>query len=407
MTYSSFSLKSLGLALLAVACLTPSPCHADGTVTQSFPAGERETQTRWRVQWAVERHNGMGSEVLVIKSAHFRRTAGEAEVKVLGDCRLAEVFVPYTSPQWFYAVAGQRGSLADLSRDHLGPDGIRPGVLFDRRGREARTGPVASEVRDDHLRWMNRAGRGRRGQALHLWSVLEVGNARYVILYVFRDDGQVGFRLGVTGQNLYHSPEDSTTHVVTGCWRLNVDLDDQAATKVSKVTFNSRLAKTEVCPLACEARIKWDPEQFTLLRIESTRFKNRHDPASFIGYELLTLTTGSARYFSEREKWTLHDFWVTRAKPLGEESTYHELNCYENGESLAGGKPVLWHQASILHQVRDEDFGREGYNADRGVVVTAWTGFDLKPRNLFASSPLYPAPDGWKPPRPGEVSVSK
>ena len=81
-----------------------------------FPA-KGDAQTRWRVQWAIERHNGIGSEVLVIKSAHFRREAGEPEVKVLGDSKLAEVFVPYTSPQWFYAIAGQRGSLADLTRD--------------------------------------------------------------------------------------------------------------------------------------------------------------------------------------------------------------------------------------------------------------------------------------------------
>ena len=65
-----------------------------------------------------------------------------------------DVFVPYTSPQWFYAVAGQRGSLADLSRDHLGPDGVRPGVLFARRRRVFRRGrPSAPQPQSQAPAW--------------------------------------------------------------------------------------------------------------------------------------------------------------------------------------------------------------------------------------------------------------
>src|SRR5581483_10471087 len=126
--------------------------------------------------------------------------------------------------------------------------------------------------------------------------VMGAGKPRYIILYTFPDDGQIFFRPGVTGHNLYSSSSDATTHVHVGSWRIHVDLDDPAATKVSKVCFSPRQAKTAVTPLTCEARLRWDPEHFTRLRIEGTKLKNRHDPASFVGYELQTLTSGTPRY---------------------------------------------------------------------------------------------------------------
>jgi Cu2+-containing amine oxidase len=66
------------------------------------------------------------------------------------------------------------------------------------------------------------------------------------------------------------------------------------------------------------------------------------------------------------------------------------LDSLENGEGIGGEGITLWHHTPVLHVARDEDFGVNGTNAYEGVAITAWAGCDLKPRNFFSSTPLYP-----------------
>jgi len=364
-----------------------------GEIVQYFPADGQEANrdTQWRVVWGIESHAG-GSKVLYIKEAFFSRARGEREIKVLGDSRLAEIFVPYNGGTRIYDISGFNFSLIDLMRGDLGPGCIKPGQIYAANGNPASTGPVAVEIHDDHLRWMNTAastGRSRRGQNLLIWSVLGAGNYRYIMLYIFRDDGQVGFRLGATAHNLFSSNSDNTTHLHSGCWRVNIELGNQANTSVSKVRLDTMQLKTIVESIDKEQRIPWQLDQFTRLRIASTTVKNTHDPASYIGYELLPWSSGVGHYFGTGEKFTQNEFWVIRDAALPE-LRCRDLDTYERGESLTGGKPVLWHLAAVNHTARDEDFGKVGYNAGEGVAITAWAGFDLKPRSFFGSTPLYP-----------------
>ena len=58
---------------------------------------------------------------------------------------------------------------------------------------------------------------------------------------------------------------------------------------------------------------------------------------------------------------------------------------------------TVWHCTPALHVARGEDFGSEdGRSSYAGLALTFWTGFYLKPRDLFDSTPLYQA----TPPRP-------
>jgi Cu2+-containing amine oxidase len=157
---------------------------------------------------------------------------------------------------------------------------------------------------------------------------------------------------------------------------------------VSTVKHDSTAFKTVVEDLAQEARVKWVPEEFTRLRVESLDEKNKHAPAAFIGYELMPLRAVSARYGGVGEEFTQHDFWVTRQKPA--ELKPVDLNGYEDAEPLAGQALTIWHHAAVPHVARHEDFGPAGTNNYEGVAVTTWAGFDLKPRNFFAGTPLYP-----------------
>lgn len=374
--------------ILSLAFILPKLLVA-GEIAQYFPADGQEADriTKWRVVWDIEKQAG-GSEVFFIREAYFSRTPGDREIKVLGDSRVAELFTPYNQGLRLYDISGSKFKLVDLDPTALGPGCIVPGQLFDRAGAAADTGPVAMEVHDDHLRWMDTQQRSRRGQSLLLWSVLDAANYRYVILYIFRDDGQIGFRIGATGNNLAQTPSDQATHLHTGCWRINVALDNPVANTIEKVTLDTNLARTIVEPLTTERRLKWNPEEFTRLRVKSTNLTNGHQPPNLIGYELMPMASGAGRFRNPGEEFTLNDFWVTADKTG--EVRCPNLDRYENGQDLAGEKPTIWFLATFNHSPRDEDFGRNGYIQKDGVALTTWAGFDLKPRNFFASSPMYP-----------------
>ncbi|MEX0679684.1 MAG: hypothetical protein WD063_21625 [Pirellulales bacterium] len=355
---------------------------------QHFPADKpaQQMDTQWRVIWGIERHAGM-SEILFVKEAYFKRSKDEPELKVLNDCRLAEIFVPYNGGARIYDLSGHSFSLVTIDEQVLGPACVAPGAILARDGQPSESGLVAREVHDGHLRWMNAAERTRRGQSLSLWSVLDGSNYRYIMLYDFRDDGLVGFRLGATAHNLYSSDDDETTHLHLGCWRLHLALGDPRQTKFSVVRLDTEKATTVVETAAQERRIKWNPDEFTALRVESLVEKNSHAPPHAIGYELMPLRMGSARYSGVGEEFTLHDLWVTR--PDAAERRPRDLGQYENGQALGSAGATIWHQVPVLHRARDEDFGRVGTNSGEGVAITAWAGLDLKPRNLFSKTPLY------------------
>ena len=205
--------RPLGLTAASLVCaLFATPLTA-AEFSQHFPVTEPKAKMRtaWRVEWDVARHAG-GSEILYIKGAWFKRGPKEPEIKVLGDCRLAECFVPYHNGHRIYDIVGNNFDLEAISPDDLGPVCLGSPKVFDRKGvaisldelkgKKADSGVVALEYHDDYLRWRNRWDKSRRGQEVQLWAVLDATNYRYIIMYTFRDDGRIGFRLGATAHNL-------------------------------------------------------------------------------------------------------------------------------------------------------------------------------------------------------------
>ena len=50
---------------------------------------------------------------------------------------------------------------------------------------------------------------------------------------------------------------------------------------------------------------------------------------------------------------------------------------------------VLWHGTPVHHLPRSED-GAEVNGLWKGVALLMWGGFDLRPRDLFDTTPLHP-----------------
>jgi len=366
-------------------------------ITQNFPAdkSKEKMKARWRVVWDIEKHGG-ASEVLVIKAAYFQRSPEEKEIKVLGDCRIAEIFVPYNNNTRIYDISGGGFRMVTLDKAALGPTCVSEGTIYDRDGEPAKRGLVFKEVHDGQVRWMNAREKLMRGQTMDVWSVLNGANYRYIMLYQFRDDGHIAFKMGATAHNLLQFRDDRSTHIHIGFWRLHVALGGATQTQVSVVENDQKKQRTTVKPIPWETALKWDPERFTRLRIESRVEKNSHVPASNISYELVPIRTGSPRYHGVGEEFTHQDFWVTRRR--NNDLRPRELPSYQKDEALKNKDVTIWHMAPALHVARDEDFGEKDTgtnmaNPGEGVAITTWAGFELRPRNLFGKTPLY---DGGK-----------
>jgi Cu2+-containing amine oxidase len=57
-------------------------------------------------------------------------------------------------------------------------------------------------------------------------------------------------------------------------------------------------------------------------------------------------------------------------------------------QSVSNTDIVLWYMGSVHHLVRDED-GEYVGNVFRGEAHVMWTGWQLKPHNIFDRTPLF------------------
>jgi Cu2+-containing amine oxidase len=58
-------------------------------------------------------------------------------------------------------------------------------------------------------------------------------------------------------------------------------------------------------------------------------------------------------------------------------------------QPVSNADVVLWYRGSVHHHPRDED-GEKVNNVWHGVALIMWTGFMLKPHDLFDRTPFYP-----------------
>src|SRR5262249_32863157 len=137
----------------------------------------------------------------------------------------------------------------------------------------------------------------------------------------------------------------------------------------------------------------WVPTEFTKIRVVNPKVV-LNDPkgagARYISYDLVPIVTGIARHPRADESFSKHDFWITRSDSTVKQ--YIELgNYFDKGPArkLEGGNLVLWHMSSALHVPRSEDGILKGSSIDNGQALAVWTSVELRPRHLFATTPIY------------------
>lgn len=362
-------MKTLLMAIVVLACadLAEAQCSSPYFVEQRFPTTGAE-ETRWRVCWQSQGKHG-----LVITAAFFRKSPTAPFVRVFWDARLGEIFVPYHpgSPRFLDLSTYSQG-LVTLNTSHC-PASVGGTLLGS-------PSVVCKEVHDRGLAWMN-DGAARRGQELVLWGTIDAYNYNNVVWWSFRDDGAVEGRYGATAMNLPGA--EDVTHMHTPIWRLDIDLDGFQGDTVHVATHaESSLSATDSSvPVTREAGIPWEADGFTTLHVHDGTLRNARGQASM--YHLMPLRWGRPRH---AEAFARQDFWVTRYR--GTELWAKDVPSYaSNSESVANTDVVVWYMGAVHHQSRAED-GEIVKGQFVGAAHLMWTGWVLKPHNLFDRTPL-------------------
>ncbi len=344
------------------------PCSGVNLVDQRFPVSGPE-QTHWRLCMEAASKNG-----LMIHWAFFRKAPTAPWLRVFWDARVSDIFVPYHSgsPR-FYDMSSFTFPMTSIGLADC-PAAVGGTVL----GRN-----VCKEVHDRGLAWKDDAN-VRRGQELVLWGAIDAANYNYVIEWTFRDDGVILARVGATAVNLPGVPYEA--HVHNPIWRLDIDLNGSSSDSAHLGTHTETGATgADTDPLiSLEGGREWNPHAFNSLDVSDANLVNSHGHRSH--YQLIPLPTGGLS--RHQESFTQKDFWVTAYN--GSEMWAAQLPIYSTpAQNVSSADIVVWYKGSIHHHPRDED-GEYVGNYWRGEALLMWTGFMLKPHDLFDRTPLYP-----------------
>lgn len=357
-------------------------CSAPFLIDQSFPTSG-PMQTRWRICWQPMAGNG-----LVITSASFQKSPTAPLVRVFFEARVSEIFVPYHSGSPRFLDVGFGFPLIPLNTNDCPP--TQGGMIL---------GPgsqVCRELRDRGIAWKDDT-QVRRGEEVTLWGAIDAANYNYVIEWTFRDDGVVLGRVGATAQNLPSVPFEA--HMHGPIWRLDIDLNGAGGDSVHLARhrepssiFTPGRANDTMTLISFESGHEWNPLQYTALHIQDATLRNARGHSS--AYHLIPIRTGTPRH---AENFTKKDFWVTRFN--GSEMAAASLPSFVNFFSpVSNTDVVVWYYGGVHHLVRDEDGRIDANGRWVGEAHIMWTGFMLKPHNLFDVTPLFP--DTLPPPAP-------
>jgi primary-amine oxidase len=360
-------------------------------IIQTFPSND-VMRTAWKVRWATKIGNG-----LYIQGAWYKKSPKDAWFQVLGDARVAEIFVPYQVGDPRFWDVSYNFPLCPVDKNYAGPNGV---LLTDltrkpnegKRPIDVKAPTVVKEIRDRGPAWQDLKTL-RRGQEMVLWASLNAANYRYLMEYGFHDDGTVTFRLGSTG--IHYTGREKTTHMHNCMWRVDVNVGGPDNNSVyvmeheEPANGSNLKGKTNHSDFngGKEGFLDWDPNKFTMVRFKNTQLTNAR--GENICYDLMSMRSGNSRHFGgANEECTQHDVWITKKRDG--EMSYTRLPQYvKKGDSVMDTDVVLWHSTPAYHTPRSEDGQRMGQTM-QGAIPVMWSGFCLRPHHLHDSTPLYP-----------------
>jgi primary-amine oxidase len=408
---------SLGLCAAAVALPSwaEAATCADGKavsvvdIDHRFPIG-----TRWRFR--VDR---CAREGLVFTEALFTPRDG-VERAVLFQASVAQIQVPYdTGSPRFRDLTVSTAGLGDGAVT-LSAEECEDGRLYG--GRQ-----VCVQVEGRGHAWkMNEEY--ALGQQIAVWMSSQLGAYNYINQWIFRDDGTIEPRLGLTGmlQILAFSddylpfgtrlnpgsdptPEIGVSHMHNVYYRLDFDIGGPSNDAVDRVEYTPRLAPSPVsscavpgeCSVDVTTRITTestehiDPEKYTHWRVRDLTLTN--EDGRSIGYTIIPESRGVwSGMTSAAEPWSSGELWVTAYNGCERLATdnqppYITPTCaggtfgtdvssmVSDGAPVNGADLIVWYANRFRHTVRDED---------APTMPIEWMGFHIEPSNFHHQNPL-------------------
>ncbi|MCI0377529.1 MAG: hypothetical protein L0215_07980 [Gemmataceae bacterium] len=369
-----------------------------------FPNSEHPKRTSWRIRYTLGRTPAKNGTVenLVLHQAYFRPNPQAEELQILEQAHMAETLVAYSKGTRFYDVADHGQGLLKTEAGDLGAHGAHL----------SKDGKIVGELRDRGILWKYGHGEHHalRGEAFLLWSVFKAGNYLYIIQFGFQDDGVITFRMGSTGSNF--TADRTHSHMHNALWRLDVDLGGSTPNSVYLVKHREPMGmpghgkeEVELFNGGLEGFADWNDREFTSLRIANHTKTN--SLGHFQCYDLVALRQGSARHFGPEkgsktpdEEFTRHDFWVLPF--ASKDKKTEELDCTKlpayvrQGRKIENSDVVIWYNSAAHHIPRDEDFAGPKDARRPGATTVVWSGFDLRPRDVFDATPFFTLPEKKK-----------
>lgn len=386
-----------------------APGSDDRELVITFPTNDANWETAWKILWDMETASqaadqglkfGKSNRILLfkIKKAYFKPGQKAEWIQVIEDAHPQEFYVPYYFRDTKFFDLRDVGGYTTLSPKE-------GGAISQVLGSGKR---VIAELRDTGTAYKH-GNITRRAEELTLFANFGASNYTYMVEYGFRDDGGIVFRHSPTGYN-YFSHFDAT-HMHGSYWRIGMKLGPDGNNETNQV-FSVRLpadpkeqgngkGKLQIDEITKESFLDWNPEEFTRLRVTNPNYSlipaAKDRPALPISYDLVTYPQGVARHRRfDVEKFSLHDFWITR-HDCPEKMYVYLGNYFGIGKEKAAPKllplekknVVLWHSSSGLHIPRSEDGIVGGNSTANGQATIYWTTFELRPRNIFLKTPIY------------------
>ncbi len=361
---------------------------------------------QWRICIQASAYGDAGnqhSRGISIGPVDIRRNLapGTPWQRVIHRAEVAENFTPYHEGETHLS-DDQFANWTNWRRTVTAAD-ANDGTLIT-LAQDASFGPsIVGECRDRGPAWLCKGQRGsfvRRGEELVLWGVYDAGNYDYIQEFGFRDDGTILLRTGATGYLNTERPEVGHHH--DSLWRIDLDVNGAGGDSAflthhiepmpGDPTGLNSLDHLDPFNGGVEGATDWQPEEFNTLVIQDTALNANGHPLS---YGLKPLRTGTPRHFGAGEKWTQHDFWVTRFKPA-EDTGWAATPIFtgpdgfllpyvSDHQSIANGDMVVWYLAAAHHEPISEDLD---INQKAAITLVHWYGLELKPHDFFDFNPL-------------------
>lgn len=428
--------KPLYAAMAVIAFFSPFPVLANdsgeaetNTITCYFPPDYGATTqsgfpwSGWKIRYAFEpnfkNHDKGGPQYLYIDHAEFltRNARGQVvSVPVADDLRIAEVYVRYNGKDARTADDEERElTISKLGLRDLGSIRPTPRTCEAASGEDLKVmtyfplkqdGVVygKAEYLYDDVRWMQGlkpTGEVQYGHKLVLWSALYSDNYRYLIRYVFFDDGSIELQVGATGHNKMDragTPAELSnhTHIHLATWRISFllgEAPEENEPGIFDYDQNGTTGALSRKRIEVESALDLDAGRYQRLSVFGTT-RNNPDSLFPISYDVFPTGSGRMRFGKPIEHFAAHDVWITAQDGTPSEVSIHgDVKTLPRlidrpPEPLKDRRFDVWCNASFIHIPRQEDFSPAGRRTD-GIALTTWSKVRLHPREVSYSSPFY------------------